>query len=239
MFSAMSGSPRPSGAATGRSAARLWFSGLGVAGWATHALVPEGSVVKSRRRRIWNSQLHRLRSFDGGRRCVRTAKVTPGSSVAVVGCGGVGLCVMQGAKVAGACKIVGVDPLAPKLELARTLGATDVVDASEGDPVEAVKALTGGRGADFTFEVVGISATIKQSFAMTRRGGTTVLVGAGSPSDEVTFSAMDLFLDAKTLVGCVYGSTDPDRDFPVMVEMIERGAIDARAMVPGGYRSRT
>ena len=93
---------------------------------------------------------------------------------------------MQGAKIAGASKIIAVDRLAPKLDLARTLGATDVVDASVGDPVEAVKALTGGRGADYTFEVVGISATIKQSFAMTRRGGTTVLVGAGSPSDEVT-----------------------------------------------------
>jgi S-(hydroxymethyl)glutathione dehydrogenase/alcohol dehydrogenase len=206
--------------------------GLGVAGWATHTLVPEGSVVKiPKEADLELAALIGCALSTGVGAVFRTARVTPGSSVAVIGCGGVGLCVMQGAKIAGASKIIGVDRLAPKLELARSLGATDVVNATEGDPVEAVKALTDGRGADFTFEVVGISATIKQSFAMTRRGGTTVLVGAGSPSDEVTFNAMDLFLDAKTLVGCVYGSTDPDRDFPVLVEMIERGAIDARAMV--------
>jgi S-(hydroxymethyl)glutathione dehydrogenase/alcohol dehydrogenase len=206
--------------------------GLGVAGFATHTLVPEGSVVKiPKEADLELAALIGCALSTGVGAVFRTAKVTPGSSVAVVGCGGVGLCVMQGAKIAGASKIIAVDRLAPKLELARSLGATDVVDASAGDPVEAVKAATGGRGADYTFEVVGISQTIKQSFAMTRRGGTTVLVGAGSDTDEVTFNALDLFLDAKTLVGCVYGSTDPDRDFPVLVEMIERGAIDARALV--------
>jgi S-(hydroxymethyl)glutathione dehydrogenase/alcohol dehydrogenase len=206
--------------------------GLGVAGFATHTLVPEGSVVKiPKEADLELAALIGCALSTGVGAVFRTAKVTPGSSVAVVGCGGVGLCVLQGAKIAGASKIIAVDRLAPKLELARSLGATDVVDASAGDPVEAVKAATGGRGADYTFEVVGISQTIKQSFAMTRRGGTTVLVGAGSDKDEVTFNALDLFLDAKTLVGCVYGSTDPDRDFPVLVEMIERGAIDARALV--------
>jgi S-(hydroxymethyl)glutathione dehydrogenase / alcohol dehydrogenase len=206
--------------------------GLGVAGWATHTLVPEGSVVKiPKDADLELAALIGCALSTGVGAVFRTAKVTPGSTVAVVGCGGVGLCVMQGAKIAGASKIIAVDRLAPKLELSRSLGARDVVDASLGAPVEAVKALTDGRGVDFAFEVVGISETIKQSFAMTRRGGTTVLVGAGSPSDEVTFNALDLFVDAKTLVGCLYGSTDPDRDFPVLVEMIERGAIDARALV--------
>jgi len=206
--------------------------GLGVAGFATHTLVPEGSVIKiPAEADLELAALIGCALSTGVGAVFRTARVTPGSTVAVVGCGGVGLCVIQGAKISGASRIIAVDRLEPKLELARTVGATDVVDASDGDPVEGVRALTGGRGVDFAFEVVGISATIKQSFAMTRRGGTTVLVGAGSPSDDVTFSAMDLFLDAKTLVGCVYGSTDPDRDFPVLVEMIERGAIDARAMV--------
>ena len=115
----------------------------------------------------------RLRALDRGRGGVPHRRVAPGSTVAVVGCGGVGLSVMQGAKIAGASRIIAVDRLAAKLDLARSLGATDVVDASSVDPVEGVKALTGGRGADYTFEVVGVSATIKQSFAMTRRGGTT------------------------------------------------------------------
>jgi S-(hydroxymethyl)glutathione dehydrogenase / alcohol dehydrogenase len=206
--------------------------GLGVAGFATHTLVPEGSVIKiPKEADLELAALIGCALSTGVGAVFRTARVTPGSSVAVIGCGGVGLCVMQGARIAGASKIIGVDRLATKFELAKSLGATDVVDASDGDPVEAMKALTSGRGADFTFEVVGISQTIKQAFAMTRRGGTTVLVGAGSQTDEVTFNALDMFLDAKTLVGCVYGSTDPDRDFPVLVEMIERGAIDARALI--------
>jgi S-(hydroxymethyl)glutathione dehydrogenase / alcohol dehydrogenase len=206
--------------------------GLGVAGFATHTLVPEASVVKiPESADLELAALIGCALSTGVGAVFRTARVAPGSTVAVVGCGGVGLSVMQGAKIAGASRIIAVDRLEPKLELARLLGATDLVDASSVDPVEEVKALTGGRGADYTFEVVGIPATIKQSFSMTRRGGTTVLVGAGSATDEVTFTAMDLFLDMKTLVGCVYGSTDPDRDFPGLVDMIERGTIDAEQMI--------
>ena len=168
----------------------------------------------------------------------RTARVTPGSSVAVVGCGGVGLCVIQGAKMAGASKIVAVDRVASKLELAAHSVRPTSWTRPPAIPSKAVKAATGGRGADFTFEVVGISETIKQSFAVTRRGGTAVLVGAGSAADEVTFNALELFLDAKTLMGCVYGSTDADRDFPVLVDMIGRGAIDARATRHEADRAR-
>ena len=206
--------------------------GLGVAGFATHTLVPEGSVVKiPQEADLELAALVGCALSTGVGAVFRTGRVAPGSSVAVVGCGGVGLSVMQGAKIAGASPIIGVDRVPSKLEFARALGATHVVDASAVDPVEAVRALTDGRGVDYGFEVVGVSAAIRSAFAMTRRGGTTVLVGAGSPSDQVTFNAMELFLDAKTIVGCVYGSTDPDRDFPVLVDMIGRGAIDAPAMV--------
>jgi len=89
----------------------------------------------------------------------------------------------------------------------------------------------GGLGVDVAFEVVGRSQTIAQAFAMARRGGTAVLVGAGSPEDAVTFSAMELFADAKSIVGCVYGSTDPDRDFPLLVNLIEGGQLDAASLV--------
>jgi len=206
--------------------------GLGVAGFATHTLVPERSVVKiSPDADLELAALIGCALSTGLGAVFHTVHVAPGSSVAVVGSGGVGLSVMQGAKIAGASKIIAVDRLAPKLELAKTLGATDVVDASAGDPVQQVVALTGGRGADYTFEVVGVSSTIRQAYSMTRRGGTVVLVGAGSSEDEVSFTAMELFLDAKTMVGCLYGSTDPDRDFPVMVDMIERGVIDAEGLI--------
>jgi S-(hydroxymethyl)glutathione dehydrogenase / alcohol dehydrogenase len=206
--------------------------GLGVAGFATHTLVPERSVIKIPvQADLELAALVGCALSTGVGAVFRTARVAPGSSVAVVGCGGVGLSVMQGAKIAGASKIIAVDRLAAKLDLARSLGATDVVDSSSVSPVEGVREVTAGRGADYTFEVVGVSETIQQAFAMTRRGGTCVLVGAGSPTDEVRFNAMEMFLDMKTLTGCVYGSTDPDRDIPALVEMIESGAIDAEMLI--------
>ena len=162
---------------------------------------------------------------------VNAARVAPGETVAVVGCGGVGLSAVQGARLAGAVQVVAVDVVPAKLELARTLGATDVVDASAVDPVQAVLALTGGLGVDHGLEVVGRSTTIKQAFAMTRRGGTTTLVGAGSADDQVVFSAMELFVDAKTIVGCVYGAADPDRDFPRLLDLYRAGRLDLDRLV--------
>jgi S-(hydroxymethyl)glutathione dehydrogenase/alcohol dehydrogenase len=206
--------------------------GLGTATFAEQTLVPEGEVVVvDPGVPLELVALVGCALSTGVGAVWRTARVAPGSSVAVVGCGGVGLSVIQGARLAGASTIVAVDRVAAKLETARAMGATAVVDASEGDPVEAVRALTGGRGADYGFEVVGRGDTIRDTFAMTRRGGTTVLVGAGSPSDQVSFSAFELFVDAKALVGCVYGSTDPDRDFPALVDLVRIGAIDAAGMV--------
>jgi S-(hydroxymethyl)glutathione dehydrogenase/alcohol dehydrogenase len=143
----------------------------------------------------------------------------------------VGLSVIQGARLAGASTIVAVDQVASKLELAKAMGATATVDSSAEDAVAAVRSLTGGRGADFGFEVVGRAETIKTAFAAVRRGGTAVLVGAGSPGEQVSFSAFELFVDAKTVMGCVYGSTDADRDFPVLIDLVRQGAIDAEGMV--------
>jgi S-(hydroxymethyl)glutathione dehydrogenase/alcohol dehydrogenase len=206
--------------------------GLGVAGFATHTMVDEASVIPiSKDADLELAALIGCALSTGLGAVFNTAHVAPGSSVAVVGSGGVGLSVIQGAKIAGASKIIAVDKLSPKLDLALSMGATHVVNASEVDPVAAVKDLTNGRGADYTFEVVGIAPTIKQAYSMARRGGTVVLVGAGSTDDEVSFTAMELFLDAKTMIGCVYGSTDPDRDFPMLVEMIQSGTIDARSLI--------
>jgi S-(hydroxymethyl)glutathione dehydrogenase/alcohol dehydrogenase len=162
---------------------------------------------------------------------VNSARVEPGASVAVIGCGGVGLAAIQGARLAGADPIVAVDRIAAKLDLARANGATHVVDASGDDPVSAVRDVTDGRGADYTFEVVGRSETIMQAYDMARRAGTVTIVGAGSFSDPVTFGAMQLMFDAKTMRGCVYGSTDPARDFPEMVRLHQTGRLDLDALV--------
>jgi S-(hydroxymethyl)glutathione dehydrogenase/alcohol dehydrogenase len=206
--------------------------GLGTATFGEFTLVPEGEVVP-----VDPSVPLELAALVGcalatGVGAVwNTAKVPPGSTVAVIGCGGVGLSVIQGARLAGASTIVAVDAVGSKLKTAQSMGATAVVDASTEDPVAAVRAHTAGRGADFGFEVVGRPDTIRTAFASVRRGGTAVLVGAGSPADQVSFSAFEMFVDAKTVVGCVYGSTDADRDFPVLVDLVRRGAVDAAGMV--------
>jgi S-(hydroxymethyl)glutathione dehydrogenase/alcohol dehydrogenase len=118
-----------------------------------------------------------------------------------------------------------------KLDLARRCGASETVDASRTDPIAAVRECTGGRGADHTIEVVGTSATIMQAFAMARRAGTVTIVGAGAFDDRVAFSAMQLMVDAKTVRGCVYGSTDPARDFPEMLRLHTSGALDLALLV--------
>jgi S-(hydroxymethyl)glutathione dehydrogenase/alcohol dehydrogenase len=206
--------------------------GLGTATFAEETLVPEAQLVSvDRAAPLELAALVGCALSTGIGAVWHTAGVEPGSTVAVIGCGGVGLSVIQGARLAGASTIVAVDTVAGKLDAARSMGATAVVDSSGADPVEAIRAHTAGRGADYVFEVVGRAPTIRTAFAAARRGGTAVLVGAGSPRDEVTFSAFELFVDAKTLVGCVYGSTDPDRDFPALVDLVTAGTVDAAAMV--------
>jgi S-(hydroxymethyl)glutathione dehydrogenase/alcohol dehydrogenase len=205
--------------------------GFGTATFAAHALVLERAVVPiDAGIPLEVAALVGCAVTTGVGAVVNAAHVTPGSTAAVVGCGGVGLCVVMGASLAGAAKIVAVDPVPAKLARARELGATDVVDATR-DPVGAVRALTSGRGVDFAFEVVGSSATIQDAFAMTRRGGTTTLVGAGRNDDVVSFDAMALFADAKTIIGCVYGQADPDRDFPRLLALYRAGRLDLDRLV--------
>jgi len=160
-----------------------------------------------------------------------SARVEPGASVAVIGCGGVGLAAIQGARLSGAFPIIAVDRVPAKLDLARSSGANETVDASSTDPVAAVRDLTDGRGADYVFEVVGRSDTIRAAFDMTRRAGTCTIVGAGSFDDPVQFGAMQLMVDAKTVRGCVYGSTDPARDFPAIVRLQQAGRLDLEGLI--------
>src|SRR4051812_19556520 len=133
---------------------------------------------------------------------LNTAKVQPGSTVAVVGCGGVGQSVIQGARIAGAARIIAVDLVEMKLKTAEKFGATDLVDAGKGDPVQQVRDLTGGTGVDYAFEVIGLPDTILQAYGMARRGGTAVIVGMPRMDAQVTLSAFGLFYDEKKLLGC-------------------------------------
>jgi S-(hydroxymethyl)glutathione dehydrogenase/alcohol dehydrogenase len=152
-----------------------------------------------------------------------TAAVRAGQRVAVIGCGGVGLNVVQAARLAGARSIVAVDIDAAKLARARHFGATDVVDASAADPVDRVRALTGG-GVDHAFEVVGGSGTIEAAFAMLRPRGTATVLGVAHPDARVGIGALAL-LDERRLQGSQLGSTSFRHDVALFAELYLQGRI--------------
>jgi NDMA-dependent alcohol dehydrogenase len=161
---------------------------------------------------------------------INTARVRPGDTVAVVGCGGVGLNVVQGARIAGAAMIVAVDVVAAKLELARELGATAVVDASRCDPVEAVRELAGG-GVDHAFEALGRPETIETAVALTGRGGQAVLIGMASPEVRVGLDALTTTLEERSVRGSWYGSCVPLRDIPLLIELYRDGRLRLEPLI--------
>jgi S-(hydroxymethyl)glutathione dehydrogenase/alcohol dehydrogenase len=146
-----------------------------------------------------------------------TAKVKVGDTVAVVGLGGVGLNVVQGAKLAGASRIIAVDIIENKLQAAREFGATDVVDASTGDPVQKVVEMTGG-GVDWAFEAIGLAKTAEQCFGMAKRGGRAVVVGMIPVTAMVSLPG-PAFLSEKGIIGSFYGSTRQTYDMPWLMEL--------------------
>jgi S-(hydroxymethyl)glutathione dehydrogenase / alcohol dehydrogenase len=160
---------------------------------------------------------------------VNTARVSPGSSVAVVGCGGVGLAAIQGARIAGAAVILAVDPLESKHAKALELGATHA--AAPDGAEQARQDLTGGRGFDYAFEVVGASATIRSAWRLARRGGDVIVVGAGGRSDEVPFSAFELLFDGKNLLSSMYGGCDLRRDVDRFAGLWRAGRLDIEGLI--------
>jgi len=162
---------------------------------------------------------------------LNTAGVVPGSSVAVIGCGGVGQSVVQGARIAGALTIVAVDPAAARRSASVALGATHAVDPTAGDPVEQVRALTDGRGADYTFEVVGRPELMVQAHSMARPGGTVVLVGMPAKDATLCLPASAAVFSGKRLVGSKVGDAQILRDFPRYIRLAETGKLDLGSLV--------
>ena len=162
---------------------------------------------------------------------LNTAQVEPGATVAVLGCGGVGQAVIQGARIAGASRIIAVDGQPLKREQAKKFGATDVVDPAQGDSAAQVRELTGGRGVDYAFEVVGLPETILATYNMARKGGTVCIVGMARVDAMVTFPAFQLFFEEKKILGSKYGSAHVRRDFQRFVDLIETGRLDVSHMV--------
>jgi S-(hydroxymethyl)glutathione dehydrogenase/alcohol dehydrogenase len=167
---------------------------------------------------------------------MNTAAVRPGSSVAVFGVGGVGLNVIQGAVLAGAERVIAVDVSAPKLELARAFGATDVVDAATHEPAASIRDLTSGRGADYAFEAAGRKESIEKAYASLRRGGTCVVIGIGGRGEEIALDTYLLPVMGKRLVGCWYGSADVHRDVPRLLELYQAGRLKLDELVRRTYR---
>jgi S-(hydroxymethyl)glutathione dehydrogenase/alcohol dehydrogenase len=159
-----------------------------------------------------------------------TARVQAGRSVAVIGCGGIGLSVVQGARIAGAGRIVAVDTAAWKLELAVGLGATEVVNAADGNPVPAVVEKTAG-GVDYAFEAIGTPATVRQAVRMTRKGGTTVMIGVVPVGTSVELPGADIVLREKTILGCMMGSNRFRIDIPRYLELYRSGLLRLDEMI--------
>ena len=162
-----------------------------------------------------------------------TAKVEPGASVAVFGCGGVGLSAIQGAVIAGARRIIAIDTLAPKLEMAKKFGATDTI-LFKDDPVKELKKLTGG-GPDYAFECVGSGELAATAYRAIRRGGLAVVVGVAKPSDSTAIRTMTLPFEEKTITGSYFGSCVPRVDFPRLLSLYLAGRLKLEELITRRY----
>ena len=199
-----------------------------------YAIVPEISLVKiDDDVDLRYAALIGCGVLTGVGAALNTANIRKGDTVAVVGCGGVGLNVIQGAKIAGAEKIIAIDMFESKLKMAEQFGATDLVKADEGDAVSNVVALTpNGRGADVAFEVIGLGPTIEQTINMTRNGGEAILVGVPRMDVMLNLNAAFTFLYlAKTVKGCWYGSSNVREDIPKLISLYKDGKLMLEELV--------
>jgi S-(hydroxymethyl)glutathione dehydrogenase/alcohol dehydrogenase len=159
---------------------------------------------------------------------INTAKVKPGSSVVVFGCGGVGISAIQGARIAGAAIIVAVDLLDEKLETAKKFGATH---ACKPDDLAALQAELTGDGFDYAFEAIGVPAVMRQAFDATRRGGTVCVIGVGPMDQHVELNAFEIFFSEKNFTGSYYGSVDVRSDFHRLLRLWKAGQLDLDGMI--------
>jgi len=201
-----------------------------VGGFAEYSLTPASGLVKIPDDIGFDiAALVGCSVMTGVGAAINTAGVKPGTTVAVIGAGGVGLNIIQGARLAGARQIIAIDMVEHKLNIAKDFGATDTINAGETDPVQAVQELTGG-GVDYAFEAIGLSATSEQAYNMTARGGTAVIVGMVPPTEQIKISPM-IWLEEKTLKGSFYGSARFHTDMPRIFDLYKQGKLDLDGLV--------
>lgn len=197
-----------------------------ISSFAEYAVVPEaGCVVIPPGVPLDKAALVGCAVMTGVGAAINTARVHPGSTVAVIGAGGVGLNVMQGAQLAGATSIIAIDVNQSKLKRARAFGATHIVNAAETDAVAAVRELTRGIGADFSFEAVGRPETMRQSWEMAHPGGTVVMVGISPEGSELSLPANRVVREERRLMGSFYGGARPHIDMPMILELYMAGKL--------------
>ncbi|MGY8963623.1 MAG: zinc-binding dehydrogenase, partial [Rhodospirillales bacterium] len=198
---------------------------LGVSAFADHAVVSETSCVKVDPSLTFEeAALFGCAVITGVGAVLNTAKVTPGSRVAVIGLGGVGLNSLLGAVLAGAKQIVAVDLRDDKLVLARQLGATAAVNASDQNAVATIKDLTGG-GVDYAFEMAGSVSALELAWAITARGGETITAGLPHPDKRMSLSPVQLVAEERSLKGSYLGSCVPVRDIPTYIDLYKEGKL--------------
>ena len=204
---------------------------LGVSSFAERVIVPETGAIRVRQDAPLELAALAGCAVATGVGAVRnTAGVQPGATVAIIGCGGVGLSCVQGARLAGAARIVAVDVVAEKLAVARRLGATDAVHA-DGRPVVAALRDLVPEGLDYVFDAIGKIETIEQAIAALGLGGSAVLVGLPPSGRQARFDPLALAEADRRILGCNYGSITPQRDIPLIVDLVMNGDLDLESMV--------
>ena len=205
---------------------------LGIGAFADKTLVSAGQCTPvDRRARAEAAGLLGCGVMAGLGAAMYTGGVQPGDSVAVFGCGGVGCAAVAGARLAGASTIIAVDLDPGKLELARRFGATATVDASKQDPIEAVRSLTGGNGADVCIEAVGNPKVMEQAFFARDLAGTLVQVGVPTPEMRIDLPMIEFFGRGGQLKPSWYGDCLPSRDFPLLIDLYLQGRLDLDGFV--------
>lgn len=208
----------------------------GVSTFSQRSTMPEAAVVKIPESVSFeHAALIGCGVITGYGAVMHATRVTPGSRVAVVGCGGIGLNIVQTARLAGATTIIAIDRVPAKLEYARAMGATHCIDAGENEPVAAVQDLTGGLGVDYAFEAIGRAEPIEQAYDMTRKGGVCVVVGIAPPEARARINVNALVYAEKTLKGSIYGSTRPRLDLLTLIELHQQGKIDLDSLLSRTY----
>jgi S-(hydroxymethyl)mycothiol dehydrogenase len=205
---------------------------LGIGAFAEKTLVAAGQCTKvDRAASAAAAGLLGCGVMAGIGAAINTGNVGRGDTVAVIGCGGVGDAAIAGSRLAGAARIIAVDIDDRKLEKARSLGATHTVNSKASDPVEAIRELTGGFGADVVIEAVGRPETYQQAFYARDLAGTVVLVGVPTPEMKLELPLLDVFGRGGSLKSSWYGDCLPSRDFPMLIDLHQQGRLDLAAFV--------